>query len=977
MTLIKEYLKKYEHYSSIYGKNTILLMQVGAFYEVYGLLNKKTNMISGSNIKEFTSLCELTISDKKICVGQNNVIMAGFRDYSLEKYIKKLQSFNYTSVVYSQDEAAAGTTRSLTGIYSPGTYFSNDETKLTNNTLCIWFHKYKNNVVIGLSTIDIFTGKSYILEYTSTYDTKIVNMDELERIISIYQPNEVMLVYNIEEAMIDSIIQYLSLSNALIHKYNSQTDIDEHKEMIKRCENQVYQVNILEKYFNHDYKKNELYSTYEIATQSFCFLLEFIYTHNPFLVSKISEPTFHNSHNHLILANHSLMQLNILSNHKQNIKINSVCEFYNRCITTMGKRKLMNQIVSPTNNKDVLQKEYDIVDYILSLNNIEDIRNKLKSIKDIEKLSRKLLLKRITPQELYYIHETITQSSTLFRMCKKDKTLYRYIQSFISADMIKEGKELTTIIKHHLDLSNAKHINTLDFEDNFINQGVNVEFDQLVSTWKDSYTKLKTVQLYLNKLIISYEKNKKNKQLDLIKIYKTDKMGYSIIATKRRITLLQEEIKKIKTNQVILSYSSYDGTKKHLPLNIHEIQCLKSTGANYTISSPEINEYCRKILTAKYEFLEKLNIIYKDIVDQLCDKYSMFNQIIYFIGLIDVVYNKAYVAKTYNYCKPTIESCEKSFFNAVNLRHPLIEQLLLNELYVSNDIVLDSDQLGVLLYGTNAVGKSSLIKSIGIAIVLAQAGCYVPATQFTFNPYNYLFTRILGNDNLFKGLSTFAVEMLELKTILNQCDENSLVLGDELCSGTETTSAISIFLTGIDYLYRKQSSFIFATHFHEIVNYEEIEEKEKLSLKHLTVLYDKSTHHLIYDRKLKDGPGESMYGLEVCKFLKLPNDFVDAAHRLRNKYNKTSKSILTENKSRYNHKKIKGMCELCKKKYGEEVHHLQHQASANDDNFIGEFHKNHPGNLINVCEECHDKLHENPKGHVRKLTSEGIEIVPL
>ncbi len=182
-------------------------------------------------------------------------------------------------------------------------------------------------------------------------------------------------------------------------------------------------------------------------------------------------------------------------------------------------------------------------------------------------------------------------------------------------------------------------------------------------------------------------------------------------------------------------------------------------------------------------------------------------------------------------------------------------------------------------------------------------------------------------------------------------------------------------MTGIDYLYKKQSSFIFATHFHEIVNYEEILEKEKLSLKHLTVLYDKSTHHLIYDRKLKDGPGESMYGLEVCKFLKLPNDFVDAAHRLRNKYNKTSRSILTENKTRYNHKKIKGMCELCKKKYGDEVHHLQHQANANDDNFIGEFHKNHPGNLINVCEDCHDKLHENPKGHVRKLTSEGYKLI--
>ncbi len=976
MSLIKSYFKKYDEYSNQYGKNTVLLMQVGAFYEMYGILNKKTDSISGSNIREICNLCELSISDKKICIGKDNAVMAGFRDYSLEKYIKKLQSFNYTIVVYSQDEAAAGTTRSLTGIYSPGTYFSNDETKITNNTLCIWFHKYRNKLIIGLSTIDIFTGKSYIFEYETLFSEQYTNFDELERCISVYNPSEVILIYNIDEEIISNVVQYLSLDNKLLHKYNTQTIIDDKKKMINNCENQTYQKQILQKYFNKDYENNEYYFKYEIATKSLCFLLEFIFTHNPYLVSKITEPIFHNCYDKLVLANHSLMQLNMLSNSDNQKKINSVCNFYNRCVTIMGKRKLNNDLVTPTNNITNLQLEYDIVDYILNLNDLDTIRDKLKLIKDIEKLSRKLLLKRITPQDLYFIHENIVQISKLFKTFKKDKTLYNYIKTFINDDITKDGTIVTNIIKTNFDLSVMKNMNTLDLEENFINVGIDLDFDVLVLNWKDSFTKLETIQKYLNSLIAGYEKNKKNKHLDSIKIYKTDKMGYSIIATKRRITLLQEELKKIKTSEINLSYTSYNDSIQTLTLNIENLQFAKSTGANYTIASNEINDYCRKILTTKFEFLEKLKQIYNKVISTLCDNYHKFNKIIYFITLVDVAYNKAYIAKRFNYCKPSIDnSSDKSFFNAVNLRHPLIENILMNELYVSNDIVLDSEQLGILLYGTNAVGKSSLIKSIGISIILAQAGCYVPATSFTYKPYNYLFTRILGNDNLFKGLSTFAVEMLELKTILNQCDENSLILGDELCSGTETNSAISIFLTGIDYLYRKQSSFIFATHFHEIVNYEEIEEKEKLSLKHMTVLYDKSTNLLIYDRKLKDGPGESMYGLEVCKFLKLPTEFLNAAHNLRNKYNKTSRTILSENKSRYNHKKIKGMCELCKKKYGAEVHHLQHQANADEDNFIGEFHKNHPGNLINVCEECHDKLHKNPKGHVRKLTSEGYKLV--
>jgi DNA mismatch repair protein MutS len=114
---------------------------------------------------------------------------------------------------------------------------------------------------------------------------------------------------------------------------------------------------------------------------------------------------------------------------------------------------------------------------------------------------------------------------------------------------------------------------------------------------------------------------------------------------------------------------------------------------------------------------------------------------------------------------------------------------------------------GILLYGTNAVGQSSLIRSIGICIILAQAGMFVPCSEFTFNPYDKIFTRILGNDDIFKGLSTFAVEMSELRTILNCSNENSLILGDELCSGTENDSALSIFPAGLDHLHKKKKHF--------------------------------------------------------------------------------------------------------------------------------------------------------------------------
>jgi DNA mismatch repair protein MutS len=261
---------------------------------------------------------------------------------------------------------------------------------------------------------------------------------------------------------------------------------------------------------------------------------------------------------------------------------------------------------------------------------------------------------------------------------------------------------------------------------------------------------------------------------------------------------------------------------------------------------------------------------------------------------------------------------------------------------------------------------------------MAQAGLYVPCKEFIYKPYNYIFTRILGNDNIFKGLSTFAVEMSELRTILRLSNKNSLILGDELCSGTENTSAISIFVAGIQKLYSYKSSFIFATHLHEIVDYEEIVNLDNLRLNHMSVIYDKENDILIYDRKLKEGPGNNMYGLEVCKSLNLPEDFLQEAYNIRVKYSSTESSILSLKTSHFNSKKIMGICENCKKNMGTEVHHLQHQKDSNEMGVIekvdGYLHKNNLSNLVTLCKECHNNFHKTTTKHKKVKTSKGYII---
>ena len=256
---------------------------------------------------------------------------------------------------------------------------------------------------------------------------------------------------------------------------------------------------------------------------------------------------------------------------------------------------------------------------------------------------------------------------------------------------------------------------------------------------------------------------------------------------------------------------------------------------------------------------------------------------------------------------------------------------------------------------------------------MAQCGFYVPCETFTYSPYHYLFTRIIGNDNIFKGLSTFGVEMSELRVILQHCNEKSLILGDELCSGTEIDSALSIFISSLELMTQRQSSFIFATHFHELQQMNEMKQLKNIQCKHLKVQFDHENQQLYYDRRLHNGQGESIYGLEVCKSLKLPDSFIERCYEIRNNYIKNKNNVLLMKISKYNKEKLKHMCEFCDEEIATETHHLQYQKDANENDYINNsFHKNHSANLACVCDKCHEHIHGLHLKFEKRKTINGI-----
>jgi DNA mismatch repair protein MutS len=996
MALIQEYFQLTKQYQDEYGQNTILLMQVGSFYECYALINRQTHTITGSRISDFTRICELNIAEKNVCVGKENVIMAGFKDSFIEKYIRKIQEAGFTAVVYKQDEQAKNTTRSLLGIFSPGTYFNVEEnTKLTNNITCIWLQRTEHTLTkkgtyihVGLANMDIVTGKSTLYEFQELYLHNPTTYDELERFVSVYCPSEVILVSNLSEKEIDDIVYFTNIQQhcSCIHKVLRGENIDKaNKQSVRadNCEKQTYQKEILRTFYETtvDFVTQDFYE-HVYATQSFCFLLDFLYQHNPYLVKKIAEPTFENHCHRVLLANHSLKQLNILDNHQYQGKFSSVSKMINVCVTPMGKRKLDMLLLNPTTDVELLQREYNMTDYIVeNFAKFDDVlRPSLSSVKDLSKWNRQILLKKINPSCFIAWVQNLREVETLFDYLQKDTTYWTYLSECItSVTSVKEqSQEIRRVVETTLDLKGGSEGH---WEENFILQGVDADLDKVTSKWTDAYDRVNAIREYFQQSLSKIEK----KTSDYVKFHETEKNHFSLLATKRRCALLKTSLPKGENDTIEITYfSTYDQkeTTFSFVCNQQNVTFATQSASNCCISNPTLDELCRSIGTLKLQIKDHVQRVYSRFLDTLETYWRQVENIVQFITWVDISLAKATVATKYHYCKPVLEPTQRSFVKVTGLRHALIEHLQQDEIYVANDMELGvEDQLGVLLYGTNAVGKTSFIRALGVAVILAQAGFFVPASSFVYAPYEAIFTRILGNDNLFKGLSSFAVEMSELRTILRLSNANSLILGDELCSGTESISAISIFVAGIEQLYTKECSFLFATHLHEIVHYEEITRLEKCKIKHMSVFYDREKNTLVYDRKLKEGAGDSMYGLEVCKSLHLPQTFLERANEVRMKYFPEAQSMLTWKTSHFNSKKVVGMCERCGKERGKEVHHLQYQREADETGYIqgkkkgAKFHKNHASNLMTLCETCHDEMHRENKQHARVKTFEGYNLV--
>jgi DNA mismatch repair protein MutS len=1018
-SIYDEYFEYDDTYKAKYGGKTCVLLEVGSFFEIYTYKTLSTNTVQHPHTTEISRICNLSLVEKKASykTDDQQIMMMGFRNYMLDKYLQKLVDVDYTVAVFTQKKDGKDVTRSLDAVYSHGTFIRYDENEEepdggcvgSNYMVCIWMETYtahsairaktskqsvapsallNQKIIYGISAVNIFTGHSSIFEHDTPYIMNPTTFDEMERFLSTFAPGEVVVISNtIDEKNAQTILRFAGVQCNTVHIITTTgtgtaTPAPGTVEKVRNCEKQTYIQSILATYYDNPTIYQEEFHQYPIATQSFCFLLDFIKEHNYNLIRKIAVPTFTNTSNRMILANHTLRQLNIINDQTtdggRSGVLSSVLAFTNRCKTSIGRRLFQRKLLSPTFDEERLEREYGKIGDILKIVEdipMDEIRTQLSQIRDIEKIYRQIISKKIYPSSIWQLYNSVIVLKSLQERFTEMWGGGGTSTPFdIEPDTPDKAREFADFLASHFHLDICQTTTTVQsFEHNIIQSGVNKSLDKMLIKRDIHAQQLSAIHEYFNELIrnsplFKEKTNDTTPPTEYVKLHETDKSGFSFQITKKRGTILKKILATtMATEQPQPPELSIPvgGEAPTIHIPIQDIRIIGSTTSNDEIEIPFLSKLSRDILKTQEELNATISAEYFAIIETVEKEWTAhLSYFIEYIGNMDVLISKAFLARKYNYCRPAIDSASaKSYVKATKMRHCLIEHLQTNEIYVPNDLTLGTEEMdGILLFGTNAIGKTSLIRSIGVCVVLAQAGLYVPCESFIYKPYTALFSRIIGNDNLFKNLSTFQVEISELAVILKQADGNSLILGDEICSSTELESGLSIIMSALMEFHAREASFIFATHFHEIVKWKEMEQLPRIHIKHLAVSFDPSTGKLIYDRKLKDGEGITSYGLTVCKSMNLPMEFMERAFEIRNRHYPENVGILSFQPSKYNAKKLVGLCEICKKEFSTEIHHKEPQKNADGRGFIRTadgklFHKNHPANLMSLCELCHKKAH--------------------
>lgn len=937
VNIIDYYFSTYEKYAKIYGKDKLYhACQVGSFMEFY------STPTEGPDLKKLSDVLNIVVSrkDKSITtVDRKNPNMMGYPLVSHQKFMKIMLDNGLIVVVTEQVTPPPFPKRKITGVYTSGT--SIDETNPENNfVMTVYIEEINKKYIIGVCLIDVSTGELFIHETCNQIqlDEKYP-LDEVVNIYTNYQPKEVLIVHDLKTMCIDDIMEYLECESS-VYMCKSLLEL---KKMYKDIEKLTYQRELLYKIYPNIDKLSHcvdrIFSILEIDNYTYgrlamCISVNHIHDNNPTCLKQLHYPTIMKQKDTMYLGNNVLQQLNIVKSDNVKTKFDSVLKIINNTLTPMGSRYLKKQLLEPCYNSSILKERYNLIDKIRNDDVLYENMKQQLNFNDIEKMYRKMDMNIIHPMSFYVWYENM----------KRGIEFIKFLNTWFNLDI-----ENTSLIEMIESIESTFEIEQLNLY--LLNDISGRIFKRDVHSDLDVYLNhIGTCTDYIDKLAVKLQMYIKDGN---IKVMKNDAEGHYLVLTTKRANILQGVLSKMTSIDL--------DNNTAIPVNSLHFKLI-GKGSNTKIIIPEMKMNNDKLKESVDKVKQLSKFYFIQFINSKLEKYrkSVLN-LIHNISFYDFIYSGAKTSLMYNYTRPNIIDSDKSFVRTTGMRHPIIE-LISHEIYVPTDIKIGiDDEDCILLYGLNSAGKSTLQKALGINVILAQIGYFVACNTFDFNPYHSILARISSNDNIFKGMSSFALEISELKAILKRSSPNTLVIADEICKGSEHQSSIIIVMTIIEMLSKTKTSLISASHLHEIASNSRIKSLSNVHLYHLHIEFDETSNTIIYNRELRKGSGEHFYGLNVAKYLINDIEFNKITNDIRQDY------LISQKWSKYNTNLNIDKCRICNytpKKSADkplEVHHIEFQKHANKHGHVKtksgkQLHKNHIGNLVVLCQQCHDKI---------------------
>lgn len=509
----------------------------------------------------------------------------------------------------------------------------------------------------------------------------------------------------------------------------------------------------------------------------------------------------------------------------------SLLSVIDHTVTPMGGRMLRRWLVFPLKEVVPIDERLDMVDYFFKDLNFQSvIDEQLHRMGDLERIASKIAVGRVTPREMVQLKWALSALKPIKEAC-------------LSADnavIQRMGKQLYLCehVRERIEKEIQNDPPQLVNKGDVIADGFNAELDDLRAISRNSKD-------YLLKL----------------QAKEAEQTGINSL--------------KIGFNNVFGYYLEVRNTFKE---NVPETWIRKQTLAQAErYITPELKEYEEKILGAEEKILALEAKLFNELILAVQDDIPHIQADANLLAQLDVLLGFAKIARENHYIRPIIH--DDNILKIVQGRHPVIEtQLPLGEVYVPNDVTLDSDKQQIMMItGPNMAGKSALLRQTALIVLMAQVGCFVPAEHAEIGLVDKIFTRVGASDNLSLGESTFMVEMTEAANILNNVSPRSLVLFDELGRGTSTYDGISIAWAIVEYLHEQpkaRARTLFATHYHELNEME----KHFSRIKNYNVSVKNVDGKVIFLRKLQRGGSEHSFGIHVAEIAGMPRSIVKRAN---------------------------------------------------------------------------------------------------